>query len=74
VVASVSLLPVVVRDDGEADAEATVAVETLEGARLAGVPLSDYAKAKGLARRPVYDAIEAQHDLVQTPSNFWMIL
>ena len=36
-----------------------VAVETLEGARRAGVPLSDYAKAKGLATRPVYDAIAA---------------
>src|SRR5437016_13956505 len=36
-----------------------VAVETLEGARRAGVPLSDYTKAKGLATRPVYDAIAA---------------
>ena len=36
-----------------------VAVEALEGARRAGVPLSDYAKAKGLATRPVYDAIAA---------------
>jgi len=36
-----------------------VAVETLEGARRAGVPLSDYAKARGLATRPVYDAIAA---------------
>src|SRR6267378_3777640 len=36
-----------------------VAVETLEGARRAGVPLSDYAKAKGLVTRPVYDAIAA---------------
>ena len=36
-----------------------VTVETLEGARRAGVPLSDYAKAKGLATRPVYDAIAA---------------
>lgn len=35
------------------------AVEALEGARRAGVPLSDYAKAKGLAARPVYDAIAA---------------
>ena len=35
------------------------AVEALEGARQAGVPLSDYAKAKGLAARPVYDAIAA---------------
>ena len=34
-----------------------VAVEALEGARRAGVPLSDYAKAKGLELRPVYDAI-----------------
>jgi len=34
-------------------------VEALEGARRAGVPLSDYAKAKGLATRPVYDAIAA---------------
>lgn len=33
------------------------AVEALEGARRAGVPLSDYAKAKGLELRPVYDAI-----------------
>jgi len=32
-----------------------VAVEALEGAQRAGVPLSDYAKAKG----PVYDAIAA---------------
>ena len=36
-----------------------VAVEALEGARRAGVPLSDYAKAKGLELRPVYDAIAA---------------
>ena len=36
-----------------------VAVEALEGARRAGVPLSDYAKAKGLATRTVYDAIAA---------------
>lgn len=36
-----------------------VAVEPLEGARRAGVPLSDYAKAKGLELRPVYDAIAA---------------
>src|SRR5256885_17202822 len=36
-----------------------VAVETLEGGRRAGVPLSDYTKAKGLATRPVYDAIAA---------------
>jgi hypothetical protein len=36
-----------------------VAVEALEGARRAGVPLSDYAKAKGLEIRPVYDAIAA---------------
>jgi len=34
-----------------------VAVEALEGARRAGVALSDYAKAKGLELRPVYDAI-----------------
>jgi hypothetical protein len=34
-----------------------VAVEALEGAQRAGVPLSDYAKAKGLELRPVYDAI-----------------
>jgi hypothetical protein len=33
------------------------AVEALEGARRAGVPLSNYAKAKGLELRPVYDAI-----------------
>ena len=36
-----------------------VAVEALEGAHRAGVPLSDYAKAKGLELRPVYDAIAA---------------
>jgi len=36
-----------------------VAKEALEGARRAGVPLSDYAKAKGLELRPVYDAIAA---------------
>jgi hypothetical protein len=36
-----------------------VAVEAMEGARRAGVPLSDYAKAKGLEVRPVYDAIAA---------------
>src|SRR5437870_1189128 len=36
-----------------------VAVEALEGARRAGVPLSDYAQAKGLEVRPVYDAIAA---------------
>ena len=36
-----------------------VAVEALEGSRRAGVPLSDYAKAKGLELRPVYDAIAA---------------
>lgn len=35
------------------------AVEALEGARRAGVSLSDYAKAKGLEVRPVYDAIAA---------------
>ncbi len=34
-----------------------VAVEALEGARRADVPLSDYAKAKGLELRPAYDAI-----------------
>ena len=34
-----------------------VAVEALEGAQRAGVPLSDYAKVKGLELRPVYDAI-----------------
>ena len=33
------------------------ALEELDGARRAGVPLSDYAKAKGLELRPVYDAI-----------------
>jgi hypothetical protein len=33
------------------------AVEALEGARRAGVPLSDYAKSKGLELRPLYDAI-----------------
>jgi hypothetical protein len=33
------------------------AVEALEGARRAGVSLSDYVKAKGLELRPVYDAI-----------------
>jgi hypothetical protein len=36
-----------------------VAVEAMEGAQRAGVPLSDYAKAKGLELRPVYDAIAA---------------
>jgi len=36
-----------------------VAMEALEGARRAGVPLSDYAEAKGLELRPVYDAIAA---------------
>jgi hypothetical protein len=36
-----------------------IAMEALEGARRAGVPLSDYAKAKGLELRPVYDAIAA---------------
>jgi len=36
-----------------------VAMEALEGAQRAGVPLSDYAKAKGLELRPVYDAIAA---------------
>jgi hypothetical protein len=36
-----------------------VAVEALEAARRAGVPLSDYAKAKGLELRPVYDSIAA---------------
>jgi len=36
-----------------------VAMEALEGARRTGVPLSDYAKAKGLELRPVYDAIAA---------------
>ena len=35
------------------------AVEALEGARRAGVSLTDYAKAKGLGLRPVYDAIAA---------------
>jgi hypothetical protein len=35
------------------------AVEAVEGARRAGVSLSDYAKAKGLELRPVYDAIAA---------------
>lgn len=35
------------------------AVEALEGARRSGVSLSDYAKAKGLELRPVYDAIAA---------------
>ena len=33
------------------------AMEALEGARRAGVPLSDYAKSKGVELRPVYDAI-----------------
>lgn len=33
------------------------AVEALKAARRAGVPLSDYAKSKGLELRPVYDAI-----------------
>jgi hypothetical protein len=33
------------------------AVEAMEGARRAGVSLTDYAKAKGLELRPVYDAI-----------------
>jgi hypothetical protein len=36
-----------------------VAVEALEAARQAGMTLSDYAKAKGLELRPVYDAIAA---------------
>ena len=36
-----------------------VAMEALEGAQRAGVPLSDYATAKGLELRPVYDAIAA---------------
>lgn len=36
-----------------------VAVEMMEGAQRAGVPLSDYAKGKGLELRPVYDAIAA---------------
>jgi len=36
-----------------------VVVEALEGARRAGVPLNDYAKAKGFELRPVYDAIAA---------------
>jgi hypothetical protein len=31
--------------------------KALEGAQRAGVSLSDYAKAKGLELRPVYDAI-----------------
>jgi hypothetical protein len=35
------------------------AVEAMDGARRAGVSLSDYAKAKGLELRPVYDAIAA---------------
>jgi hypothetical protein len=35
------------------------AVEALDGARRAGVPLSDYAKSRGLELRPVYDAIAA---------------
>jgi hypothetical protein len=35
------------------------AVEALEGARRSGVTLTDYAKAKGLELRPVYDAIAA---------------
>ena len=35
------------------------AVEAMEGARRAGVSLSDYAKAKGLELRPVYDSIAA---------------
>jgi hypothetical protein len=35
------------------------AVEALEGARRAGVSLSDYAKAKGVELQPVYDAIAA---------------
>jgi len=35
------------------------AVEAQEGARRAGVPLSDYVKSKGLELRPVYDAIAA---------------
>jgi hypothetical protein len=36
-----------------------VAVEALEAARRAGVPVSDYAQAKGVELRPVYDAIAA---------------
>jgi len=35
------------------------AVEAMEGAHRAGVSLTDYAKAKGLELRPVYDAIAA---------------
>jgi hypothetical protein len=34
-----------------------VTVEVFQGARRAGVPLSDDAKAKGLELRPVYDPI-----------------
>jgi hypothetical protein len=36
-----------------------VAMEALEGAQRAGMPLSDYAKSNGLELRPVYDAIAA---------------
>lgn len=36
-----------------------VAVQAVEGARQAGMALSDYAKAQGLEVRPVYDAIAA---------------
>ena len=44
------------------------AVEALEGARRAGVSLSDYAKSKGLELRPVYDAIAALRLLVRRPA------
>lgn len=36
-----------------------VAVQAMEGAKQAGMTLSDYAKAQGLEVRPVYDAIAA---------------
>ena len=36
-----------------------VAMETLEGAQRAGMPLSEYARSQGLELRPVYDAIAA---------------
>ncbi len=45
--------------DGTLTQNQRVAVEAMEGARRAGVPLSNYAKAKGLEVRPVYDAIAA---------------
>lgn len=48
-----------------------VAMEALEGARRAGVPLSDYAKAKDLELRPVYDAIAALRRRGALPGTDW---